>query len=398
MLQQVLNTHPAIVCLHEYNLDRLIATVDQLFTIDREQTQDVRAILQSGENEADILKTASIDYPVLREVDFDSIVHGIIGASSRKSDIAVLADKKPNYHLQGEGDELYRKYGVEPISLMIIRNPLDVINSSIARRNNTLLQIDRWHIRDVHEAIDEWIMNWEYAARHLGDPNFHVLRYDDLDANFGRETERLAEILGVANQFTNLFSRTPLEERVQALTPEELAAVDHCLGPLIARWATSDLTELLASTPRILRDIPDGSTVRFQGGSEAFGVSLTGFSPVEVDWRWTFSPRATITFRVEGGHARSEAWVELELAPYFGGRPEFVLILRGAGGQQAIHVIRPQDMAAGFARCGVLLPAPDGVVELEMIMPRIKERHEEPVADTRRLGVQVRAFSARLLA
>lgn len=398
MLQQVLNTHPAIVCLHEYNLDRLIATVDQLFAIDREQTLDIRASVRSGENEADILKSANIDYPVLREVDFDSIVSSIIGASSKKSNITVLADKKPNYHLYDEGNDLYEKYGIEPTSLMIIRNPLDVINSSIARRNNTLLQADRWHITNVHQAIDEWITNWEYAASRLDDPNFHILRYDDLGTNFDRESQRLAEILGLDNQFENLFNRPPREERTHALTPAEVAAVGQSLGAMISSWETSDLLSMLRSTPRILRDIPDRSTVKFRGGGEGFGVSLTGFSPVEVDRRWTFASKATITFRITGGQAASEAWVELDVTPFFGGRPEFPLILRGGNGQQAVHMIKVQDMEAGFARCGVLLPAPNGAVELEMIMPNTKERHEEPVTDTRRLGVQLHALTARLVA
>lgn len=428
VLQQILNTHPGVACLHEYGLQRLIGVVDQLFTAEdqmAENTQVVSRLLEideivasddcselteeerlvavgarrqardfHGEREARVQSKMPLMLAPKRS-HFSGIARGIVEAVAGKSGVQVVADKTPNYQNYHDDPRLFARYGIRPRHLMIIRHPSDVINSSLARRDNTLAGGDSWHIKTLNHAIREWVDNWEFAAAHVDDDSYLFVKYEDLEADFANQSQRIADFLGVENRFTSLFEAMPKDLRRYALCPEDVAQIEAVIGDIVAAWDKTDLTRLLAEKPVVIRTLSQPLVLRL-GGDEDANISLRNFDVAEQQWRWTLGHSASMAFRLEGGRPDSKAWVEFDFYPYFGPRQSFTLVLKAPDGEQVHHELKAADMR-GIATRGIVMPAPDGLVRLELIIPYVKQFGEEPVSDLRPVGAQIRVIRAHLM-
>jgi hypothetical protein len=427
LVQQILNTHPEVACFHEYTLQRLIATVDQLFEaetamiqnthvtcrlkelddflavddsaltdMEKKVAQGARRMARDfhGEREARVQEQMPLMLTP-RRADFSNIVRGIVWGVAGKAQVSIVADKTPNYQFYHDNPVLFGRYDVRPRHLMILRNPIDVINSSLARRDNTLAGGDAWHIKTLNHAIQEWIANWEFAAAHADDESFLFLKYEDLGDDFPAQSKRIADFLGLKNEFKTFFEHLPPDLQRYAISDHEIGEIEAILGDLPTAWREKDLKVLMAEHPVIVRALSQPVQILL-GGDEIVNVSLRNFDVAEEEWRWTLGHSASIRFKILGGHAKSKAWLELDFYPFFGDRGSFTLILRAPGGEQVHHVLNAAEMS-GVATRGFVMPAPDGEIDLELVMPYVKQVTDEPVADFRPVGIQVRAVRAHLM-
>ena len=90
--------------------------------------------------------------------------------AGRLGDLQAFGDKMPNLDLK-EREALKAQYGLSTKVVVVIRNPLDVVSSSMHRAKMAKLKADIWHVEDIGQAIEEWLRNWDYALAHRDDPD-----------------------------------------------------------------------------------------------------------------------------------------------------------------------------------------------------------------------------------
>jgi hypothetical protein len=331
--------------------------------------------------------------PVPRAESLENIIKFIYKEMSGKNNLSVLGDKLPNFH-NFDGENTLSKYNITPKFIVVIRNPIDVINSSVHRKNNSELGNDTWHITTVDEAIEEWIENWNYAQKHVDSTDHLFVKYEDLAKNFSVESKRISEFLQVEEQFTNLMSALPEHARLYALEPEEVTRLRAMFDGVLALWDSQDIRAILKACPQIYRTVRDGEIVPLSSAARSH-LGLEGFGQPEHGWRWTCAQTARIAFRVEGAVDGTEIWVDLEFAPYFGPRDHFAFMVTLGDGQRFLeHVYATDHMPA---RRGYIAKARDGCIDIELLMPVRKTENDEPNDDLRELGLALRSVQARIL-
>ena len=126
----------------------------------------------------------------------------------------------------------------------IYRNPLRVINSSVNRRNRTLLGIDEWAMSSIDEMIAQirLVAVKTIALIHARPTHeCHVIKYEDLIADQNATIGATQAFLGLPEtQIPRLTD--PNRGIVNVCEPAELDKIQSKLGPLIDAWADLSLT------------------------------------------------------------------------------------------------------------------------------------------------------------
>lgn len=463
VLQQILNTHPHVGCMHEYGLKSLFDIADRLFDADRSQREfssvvkpkvalqlaaasaappkveaPVEAVASSidtpppaaqeivaqevvadpvaekprkaaaKKKKEDPLGAALAHHtardnkrpsndivdllPVPRRESFFDILEAVYRATSGKGDLQAFGDKMPNLDLK-EREALKAQYGLSTKVVVVIRNPLDVVSSSMHRAKMAKLKADIWHVEDIGQAIEEWLRNWDYALAHRDDPDHLFVKYESLANNFEEEAGRIAAFLGVENRFENLMAPLPEHARFYGLASEELAGLRGAFHPVVDAWDGKSLSELF-DLGRVHRVVADGSKILF-GRADERAIGSAGFGDPEPEWCWTVADRARVQFRIQDAPPSAEAWIDLEFIPSFAAQAHVPFIIRTPDGKEMHHRVRADEPMP--ARYAFTTRLENGVVDLELLLPVRKRPQDEPVEDTRELGLAMRSIQVKLL-
>jgi Sulfotransferase family len=426
LVQQILNSHPHIVCLHEFGLHRFVTILDQLFSVEEERdawlvpaaakvakrlAESRRPVTAGEESYATADRPWSsmhefakfrydftrqeIDDPELipRRKDAIDIYRSVLAAVSRKNQIRVCADKTPGSLIRDTLPALETKLGSIK-RLYIVRDPVATIESSVRRARSASRGEDQWHISSVEEAIVEWAENWELVAREAREANNAlILRYEDLVADFTVHASRIAAFCEVEDKFTDLVMPTPEELREPMLSVAERALIEQQLGALATEWQTLSLTEAFERFATIFLSIEPGTPIEANGPASSL-VFKEGFAAPEDFGRWTLGHRARFAFRLLGADA-ADIWVEMKfVSPRFlAGRSQVILTVNG-GAPQLLQIPQPDDQPV---YAGFICRSQGGLVDCTIHMPNVKRATDEPVADTRELGLGFVQVSATLL-
>ena len=170
LVQQILNSHPEIVCLHEFNLLRLHDILDPLFAVEDERQAWRKSFDQ---RQADLSRSDSVPLSHEEFVEFrtrtvqqavedevlvprreksSAIYRSVFGAIGGKAKPRVLADKTPNAANRNFVAALQARFG-KIKRIYIVRDPVATIASSMRRKRESERGYDNWHICSVEEAI-----------------------------------------------------------------------------------------------------------------------------------------------------------------------------------------------------------------------------------------------------
>ncbi|MGU3468641.1 sulfotransferase family protein [Methylobacterium sp. C33D] len=413
VLQQILNTHSEISCFHEYGLNDLAKRVDTLFDVERSRnamyagleitpTFYSPALNEDQSDRADPLEAPLKSFdpaPIpARDRHYHKIINAIFAAISGKMELKAVGDKMPNVVSGAYMDQLLPQFpGIKLV--LIIRHPANVIKSSLARAAAAKERRDAWHIETFDEALDEWVNNWEFAAKINQDENYSklFLKYENLRDNFDGEMKRVADFLSVSSTFVNLIEPSMGNGDKFRLSAEQEARIAERVGPLIKAWEKDDAYSLLSSFQTLPYIIESGEMIDASGNGLLPHVLRDGFYPVE-DWgAWTNGTHARIVFKIRSAKAIEDVWLDLSFMGFVGDMTDFVFGITVNSGPLEMISVDAATAQGPIANVGRLFKVVDGLVAIKLSVPRPKMRVQEPITDSRSVGLGLKSIRATIL-
>jgi hypothetical protein len=217
-----------------------------------------------------------------------------------QNDLAWLQQRLPNFRL-----------------LQIVRNPLDVINSSLHRRNKMRAGKDLWHIATVDQAASEWIAEWNRAITVkavMGD-DMLVVKYADMAHDGDAVLRRIEAFLGLSQPLVPAFLPIPDALRLHAMTADERAQAEAWFRPVTDVWSDTDTGALFARFPALAPVSRCGETLHFRADGNAHACDLAGFFDAEPEGTWTDGPHAEVAANFGLGTLRCQLRGGCILAP-----------------------------------------------------------------------------------
>ena len=283
MLQKILNTHPEVGCLHEQF--GLLEIINNLTISGKKINKNIQ--IQQKEH-------YYRDYPSISVHDIPKILKKIWSSVFIDKKLYVIANKIPNVTLDNSLD--YYQYDIKLKHIIILRNPIDVINSSITRRNNANNGLDEWHIYSVEQAIDEWSKNWSFASKNFNNPDFFFVKYEDIFTNFEAFNWKISNFMEIIPNFLNLNdTNIPINSKY-ILDISDLEMLNNYFGVMIKNWSNLSIKEIL--DPKIRLRHPLVINKLYQIGLENMPVTFSGFSSFELGWIWSVDRTSEINLKI----------------------------------------------------------------------------------------------------
>ena len=131
--------------------------------------------------------------------------------------------------------------------LLIVRNPVNVIASSLRRRDNARIGQDVWHINSVEEAAAEWRAAMHTMARVVQEqssPTF-IIKYEELCTE-PKIVQDIFSFSGLSpfEGYPTLWLRG-LDETRSTLTPEDASYLESAFTGIDAFWQARSPQQLL---------------------------------------------------------------------------------------------------------------------------------------------------------
>ncbi|MBA7558519.1 hypothetical protein ES708_00123 [subsurface metagenome] len=414
ILQQILNTNSQISCFHEYDLYGLAKRVDALFDVERFRNEvyaglevvptfyspTESAAQPAADTDSAAFRAGSFDPAPIptRDRHFSKIIDAIFAATSGKSDLRAVGDKSPNVINSAYLDGLLPLFPGLRV-LLIVRSPINVIKSSLVRAAAARDKRDAWHIGTFDEALDEWVRNWEFAAR-ISNSNDHktlILKYEDLRSNFDGQMRRISDFLSVSAGFSNLIEPSVGTGETSRLAPEQEARISERMGGLLDAWATTDVSALLATYPTLPYIVNSNEFIGMSGAKLLPHVLRGGFYPAEEWGAWSCGTRARVVFKLRGARPVENVWIDISFTGYVFESHDFVFGIAVNSGDLEIVCVEAATALGPVANIGRLYKVVDGLIELTFSIPRPKLPGQEPQHDSRALGLYLKSIRATIL-
>lgn len=318
---------------------------------------------------------------------FSRLVTGFFAEACQRTQPAVVGSKA-TVGPQWEDLDYLRSILSDLRIVLILRNPLDVVSSSLRRRDAAAQGQDVWHISSVEEALSEWLHGMRVMAEIASTcDRVLVLKYEDLCNDAAAEAVLSFVGLGPYPEPRGFVPTDPDRKRA-TLTGEEASYLHARLWDVDRLWTNKTGPELLT----YFAEFPPyelGSYVELSRQS-VDPLLRTGFSTAEPWGRWTDGPLARIRLR----HPPVRRNLRLEL------RPVIVRAEPGHAGAPVDIVINGAARHSMVMRSGtaaeVEIPhhvlQPDGGLQIDLNIHAPKPADEEPLNDPRALGVGLAGF------
>jgi Sulfotransferase family len=425
-LAAMLNTHPAIGILHERPLSSVIDALGCLYPryskneivdalqgdtgifdhqrdlpfpqsvlqdnpgrveLERQLPAEGYAVEAYFKNRSNDTVKKNVQTPSLAQTG--SILRRLFEGIYEKAGIDVIGTKIPDFHKNPEYRAL-QSLGLRYKEIFLFRNPLDVVNSSLHRRNLSKLGLDDWGVRNIDEAIANWVDNWRHAFLRSRESSatFHVAGYDELMSNFDNEIRLIAAFLNVdVAAFVDIARPLPTDLRRYALTEKEVERFCYLFdcdveNQSMIAFQFRDYRSLYLTAPSDGVIIPNADP----------GLYLrSGFGEPEVQGRWMLGQWSEIRFRINGARAESVLRLDLSFDLYWRRDPCFVVYFEICGRWQepvVVHPFDPVSYSASFTE-----RVARGEVLLRIYVPRPKTTSDDPVGEERSLGIFLKRLS-----
>ncbi len=303
---------------------------------------------------------------------------------------------KPDLHLFGTklplafwnfGEIKHLLHDDEIKTIFIVRDPVDVVNSSMRRRWNTVFGKDDWHIGNVQAACLEWRKAWDYIVeRHAMEASrTKIISYHDLCAAPEACLQSLISFLDLPETLlSHNVAEVPATVRQSFLSKQEAAYVSQYFCDLPELRSEAQVFAAMERRPKFFPLIEDGKQIMLSSG-ESDTYCLSGFFDAEEWGRWS-GPEASLAFAVEGP---GQHLVEIQLNRAFDD---------GSGSAICSYCVNggPQTLFDGLSTSNLLIeidvPEPIGKARAVEILFRarvFKQPHHQPFHDERALALAI---------
>lgn len=266
---QMLNAHPEICLMHEFDQHLLFHTLDLFFS-------EGERVMAFGELEEGLILPK-------RSCHFQAVIGKLFEAISGKK-ARIVGSKFPGAHLWPQP---MLPSGLPWLHIVLVRNPMATI-SSYMKKISIDFDSDMCIEQKYSIALFDWISAWNYALENINTPGYIVVRYEDITG--GTQFEKsITSFLniddGQALDFskftsTNKTSNEYEEEFRSLISFEELRFLE-----LICKYYTSSAHPLsiIGAPYRV------GDEISFACESPDnvwLDRLCKGFYAAEVDGRW----------------------------------------------------------------------------------------------------------------
>jgi hypothetical protein len=385
-----LNTHPEVGIFQEYGPHRLLDHVDAFFAHDT--LDPAPADRTSGVPTA--VEKAGWPLP-RRSHDFEHLLFGIYASVFRGKSLRIIGDKTPTY-INDVGFGRLLEAIPQTRLLYVLRNPVDVVHSSMKRAQLAGRGVDVWDVATVQDACREWIVECRKLDEVIASRRCPVLvvKYEELlDDGASAAWTRISEFLEVEKRFEPVLASPRAAAREATRAEAWTGFVETCFADVLESWRDESVDSILAKSRTIELPLLPGQVLLFGSGYGSNAYARGGFCDPEPDGCWTVGPKADIVCRVADlqGDVRLEIDFSSRVSLKY---PVLELALR-VNGQQRFFAISPTSWSELFRIETPLRP--EGVdahgrvhIEIEILQP--KEADEAPVADSRAIGLFLRGI------
>lgn len=410
MLQNILNTNPDVVCTHETDFSLSLRCIEEMCATDAHHSSLIAKTGQCDDLDLSIGEVQNAEPSTAEEFvnrrenlikskiplmifpqkkNAGKMLAELVKYLANKPNATHLGDKLPKWDCDTKLDIL-KEHGINAKTINIVRNPLDVINSSLNRRENARKGGDIWPIETVNEAISEWLESWRFTVEHIDDPDVLNLKYEDLIQHFDRETGRIAQFLECTNKFENIVAPTPRALTQCALTDCEKNIVEQELSRILSDWEDNNLTMLAKKHRLILEDLEIESTLEFcTNPYRQCYMKNFQLSPTEGIWSIGDHAQLQFSFRPKEHHY---LFFDFDIYPFFGNSSSYnVFVKINDQPMQCFDFYKFNKPETMHIR--TICPADRDIHIIDFILPRTKLPEEEPLNDPREVGVLLKTLN-----
>jgi hypothetical protein len=357
LLRAMLMDHPHVALLQEYGLTRLVDAIEAIVGRPKPQEEDwdrdidvldddfarTVAFYRDRQSRSAVARGGGD----LHNDHFDAVAGGIFQALKPAAALRIVGDKMP---MRGEWEDISRLMQRLPWFriLIVVRNPAEVVKSSLIRREAARRGRDAWPIATVQEAVREWSL--AFARAHALKVRYggvvSVIKYEDLCADPHATVAQIYAWLGLApHEPTIPIEQLPAGLRLHSVTED--AVLMNLLGPVIDAWPRMNAGDLMERFADIRPPYVFGETVD-AGASDSDCYFANGFSEAQPPRRWICGPSAKML--IEHGELFGlllvEVWLSCTQAS-LGGEAE--IVVRTGWGEPKLFAIRPERTRISFA-------------------------------------------------
>lgn len=398
MLQQMINSHPNAVCMHEFGLNRLIHTVEEFFVAESEQNKQLSTLASWGKDlkqnwfskgmkRVDNIPTKDDFLVPRKERDFSLITKNIFEVISNKKDIKIGGDKNP--FVNNPSLWRLRDNGFSIKTITIIRNPISVVKSSLHRFNNTLIGDDTWHINSIDDALEEWIANWESAANRAAqaNPDDLFIRYEDLLNDFDIQSRLITDHLEINGKLSDIVNYNSIST---SDNDENEFYVKSLLGGIVDSWETAPLKENMRAFRNIkpFNSLNITDIISCHNNNMTNSIFFRGFSKPEFPGGiWTNAHHAAVRYHLDKIPPSCNVAVRMDFTLFSFGEKISNFKICDIDNNEIDYIFEKNGKSIIFT-----LNHLDGWLEFNLIINDTKELHENPVHDPRKLGVKIESI------
>jgi hypothetical protein len=240
---EILNSNFSIGIFAESPLDKMLDWTELYFVHEQQMNKFAASSAQNARPRR--------PWPV-RDLHFNELALAPFRAVFPDKNLRVVGIKMPALEVKVDIGAIESRIADLKI-IYIIRNPVDTVASSIARRNATRRGQDFWHITTVDEGASEWMRAWSMALalrREMGGRVLFV-KYEDLETRFDALKAKLASFLDVEPSFRTMFSPDLAARDLSPLNAEERATIEHRFGEIDRLWQEKSVSELMGLLPAV---------------------------------------------------------------------------------------------------------------------------------------------------
>ena len=213
LLADILNENSKIGIMSEYVFDDFVRMMRPLFELQKNviEIEDREARFANisksdvhDEETFEIFRNSALLHPgrFPRIEDFLAILIAVFESSLHKENLSIIGAKHPFFTMHHDRNYLSGSVGIGIKYILLVRRPLNQINSSLNRRNRAKRGGDVWHIQNTNDAICEYFamarLNYSYICEYPDDTL--IVLYESLVENPMCQIRRIYDFLGIESE------------------------------------------------------------------------------------------------------------------------------------------------------------------------------------------------------
>ena len=248
-LMDVLNQHAEIALMPEMNFPEISKGLILPF-LKIKNSQNKLWIGEVNANDRGLSRTSIGSFihllPNQKRWDHHDMMRSLFEKTHGKKGLKIIGEKLPFIH-QYDLQDFKNFWQGEINIILIVRNPLYVMNSFKKRIILTQKGRDSWRFKTLNDGLNSWIHSWNYFYENSQKKEVTLVKYEDFFSN-RNAILKIFDFLNVNNSDTSLFSGDQYGD-LSFLSSHEVEVINKVFFPLIEKWHIEGTEHLIDHGP-----------------------------------------------------------------------------------------------------------------------------------------------------